>query len=411
MQGNKDGIFVPHFGGVMKTFGPYCSDFDPVINISKPLKWKLLSFADITFLKDASAITGRHDVKTVSGATYLLNCWRQRAGGNNPMHLLHKVANMYELAMVVLKRLAKGEMIIIPFFDQLALHQCASHDRLTDDSWELGTFLWKVGLTHWGRTGLWGSGETYSVVDLSNEGQNWVCFEELYVDRRYRGMGPPREFISSWKHDLLTAAKIYEEKDGKKSDGFQTRCETSHLRIHIFQRTPGDGKSGDRAFSNLNEVKELLQRYTEEPVKILTVHSGLSVYEQSKVFRSFDILVTPHGSHLMNMLFEPERTGIIEVAPTNHDNVFSHGSRHLGIWSYITSTGHHPVRTNSTIASCDTQSFEKHLNAYCKYDSKDGEGWLCPREWSFKWVVCDVKVNITSLRKQLEKTLSKLCKV
>lgn len=47
----------------------------------------------------------------------------------------------------------------------------------------------------------------------------------------------------------------------------------------------------------------LAQEYTTVPVEIITVNGTTSFLDQIRIFNSFDVLITPHGSHLANGLF------------------------------------------------------------------------------------------------------------
>jgi hypothetical protein len=142
-------------------------------------------------------------------------------------------------------------------------------------------------------------------------------------------------------------------------------------------------------------------------VEVLTVHRGTPVKEQAKIFRTFDILITPHGSHLMNMIFAPNQIGVIEVAPINHDSVFRDGSRSLHVRFYAISTGHQPASKDSARIACRGDEFSDLLHEHCERDINSE--WSCPKTWSSKWIPCDMVVDTAALNSHITKAIEMLC--
>jgi len=412
VKGNTDGIYVSDKGSINDATGdaPYRNS---------PVQLRPMSEKNADWLWNCSLrepLDGEGCVRAVQGVTLMCNCWRQNPSSTNSMHMLHQVVHMFELGSIHARQ--KETMAIrntsLPFFQHLALHQCPSHTSLTDGKWAMGTFLWSIVRDTLARTGLW-LGESpssrtgrSSVVDLSHR-SDWTCFEDLYLDRRFGSMAPMRSLAPAWQAYVLETVGIQGPHltDGPDLPRIRERCNDRRMRIHIFQRKQGDGRSGDRAFRNLADVVLLAQNFTEERIQVVTTDGGMHPREQAGIFRGFDILITPHGSHLMNMLFQPPYTGIIEVAPVDHDPVFSKGARQLGIQSYRFSTGHQPACPPDTMAP--EPLFEESLEINCTYDSEDGLGWTCPRALSFQYVVCDMVVDIEKLRNHIVQTLKDLC--
>ncbi len=92
-------------------------------------------------------------------------------------------------------------------------------------------------------------------------------------------------------------------------------------RIVIFQRTD---TSSPRSFTNLQEVVNFAQIYTTKPVQVVSVTEKNSIQEQIRLFNSFDIMITVHGSHLSNGIYtmHPHRKAIIEIAPFLFDPMY-----------------------------------------------------------------------------------------
>ena len=144
-------------------------------------------------------------------------------------------------------------------------------------------------------------------------------------------------------------------------------------RINIFQRT---ATFSLRKFLNINEVLKLAQSYTTVPVEIVSVNASTSIAEQIKLFNDFDVLITPHGSHLANGIFtvRPHTKAIVEIVPFAFDRVFySNYIPALGFLHYIISTGHlTPPQKNTggdrcvfkTVGTFDELSCKKVSHAY-----------------------------------------------
>ena len=78
-------------------------------------------------------------------------------------------------------------------------------------------------------------------------------------------------------------------------------------------------------------------------MQVVTVNASTSVTEQIRLFNNFDVLITPHGSHLANGIFSmhPGAKALIEIVPFAFDRVFySNFVPNLGFAHYIMSTGH-----------------------------------------------------------------------
>ena len=74
----------------------------------------------------------------------------------------------------------------------------------------------------------------------------------------------------------------------------------SQKRIAIFQRK--EAANGLRKYVNLLDVLQLVGRYTDE-YEVITTTSETNLTHMIELFNSFDILITPHGSHIANVLF------------------------------------------------------------------------------------------------------------
>ena len=67
-------------------------------------------------------------------------------------------------------------------------------------------------------------------------------------------------------------------------------------RIKVFQRS---GVKNTRAFTNLPDVVNTVQKFTTLPVEVFTVNATTSIADQIRLFNQWDILVTPHGRYAL----------------------------------------------------------------------------------------------------------------
>lgn len=201
-------------------------------------------------------------------------------------------------------------------------------------------------------------------------------------------------------------------------------------RIKIFQRT---NTKMLRRFVNLDEVKALCQSYTTVPVEIVTVNTSSSVEDQIRLFNSFDILVTSHGSHLGNGLFtmHPETKAIVEIVSFVFDHVF-YGNYNcfLGFADYIMSSGHPTYGKSATGPNpffgvdCPFPTVSDFAKNNCtditlsdtgkkglkRYANKIQQTWkTCPDKLQTR--SCDTNVDISLLKSHFDKLFSEsLCR-
>ena len=168
-----------------------------------------------------------------------------------------------------------------------------------------------------------------------------------------------------------------------------------HLKIAVFQRESVEGAS--RRFINLPEVEAVLQEVTDEPIRRISTSSKTSVQDQAALFHeAFDILITPHGSQLVNMLFVGHKfTAFVEVssvfvdaAPMVNGLAFAH--------RWVNSFGHLPDGRPDLLEVFEICSDQYELVA-CPYTTRE----------EFKG--SNLWVNTTIFRDDLEEAVEALC--
>ena len=152
------------------------------------------------------------------------------------------------------------------------------------------------------------------------------------------------------------------------------------------------------------------QKYTSIPVQVVTVNASTSVTEQIRLFNNFDVLITPHGSHLANGIFSmhPGIKALIEIVPFAFDRVFySNFVPNLGFAHYIMSTGHlTPQQEMSDGKHCLFKGSTYFSGLGCKKikhnypDRKQQEFYTCPSIYHTR--MCDTQVDLHVLDTHLD---------
>ena len=178
------------------------------------------------------------------------------------------------------------------------------------------------------------------------------------------------------------------------------RCAHGAVRIAVFQRTEGTAL---RRFRNLADVLTMLSNHTSQPVEVVTVTSRTPVQDQSRLFADgFDMLVTPHSSHLVNFVqCDPDKTAMVEVAPAVIDTFFVVNARQMGLRSYIQSTGHR--------ALCDV--CDEYANERCDVEEETGLKTCAELYVRRTLQQSDMDVDINVLKRDMGRGLKALCNV
>jgi len=197
--------------------------------------------------------------------------------------------------------------------------------------------IWEVATSNWLDAGLWQGLDGINLIEYPEEGGKdvWTCFEDLYLVPRYGVYYSPPPDYDKWYETLwkVVGGPFSQE------DTVEERCRGNRLRIHVLQRDPRS-----RAFTNLENVTALAEEYTSLKVPVASVSASMSVREQARVFSDFDVLITPHGSQLVNLLFTMRRAAVIEINIVMRDMSWQKNYAPLHAY-YGFSTNHQPSGT------------------------------------------------------------------
>eukprot|EP00889_Picochlorum_renovo_P005734 jgi/Picre1/32764/NNA_001050.t1 len=256
----------------------------------------------------------------------------------------------------------------VPRMDQVLhvfFHQCANPFY---NKWEWGQYVWRIISSSLPPASLtWAAGDP---PGRSNATQKPIlyCFKSCFFDHNY-GIWIQKGDIQQWQKALDPFSPEVQISQSE-------RC----CRIGIFQRKTGQSL---RSFTNLNDLRLLAQKYSPYPIEIVSIDESEPVSKQIMIFNSFDILMSPHGSHLANLLFISRKITLIEIISCAADEVFKENGELLGV-DYILSTGH------GTGASCPEAAKRSYLQAVSHHR---GNGEILRCDISTK--NCDVHVNLS----------------
>lgn len=327
---------------------------------------------------------------------FVMNCWRQKEGKFNPAHTLMGFGKLLAHA----SRYREQEET--QTFDFLVYHQCTPVEGVVDGKsvdWPWGemvdNIIWEEAVDsgiiqppmHEARIFL---PYTRRYFPTSNAKDVFICGKSVYQEpfsvATYLGSNNGK-VVARWRHILA-------EKDfGKDSIAeLSEPCSPRKLRVAIWKRTEG---SALRLLTNMESIEQLVGEFTDVPLQVLSTSSDTSPEDQIAVFRSFDVLITPHGSHLANMVFSPHNTTIIEVSATKYDDApRRNGVTFLKHW--INSYGHVPFNNTELVRKLPV--CQKGFNEIA-----------CPKQTRLQFIQSDLVVNITTLRGDLEEAKSALC--
>ena len=312
--------------------------------------------------------SGSTEVLLKAGSTMYLNCFHQYQKSANPAHWMMKLGPWYEIALwkssFPEQHLGGHKTPPTTPFDHVYLHQCTSP---VETNWKWGVSIFDITKRRSDMSNLTNEMTSYTTLGYEHNEEAWsrplTCYDDLFAVTRqgvwFRGREPlvmfrrdsaellhePQDAIINPEpleldelgYDITPQSLVKLERANycaESSNGI------SRARIKIFERT---ATTMLRKFLNMDEVIELVQNYTSVPIEIITVNDTTSVVDQIRVFNSFDVLITSHGSQLANGIFttNPESKAVIEVDPFAFDPVFYNNfNNQLGFAEYMISTGH-----------------------------------------------------------------------
>lgn len=230
-----------------------------------------------------------------------------------------------------------------------------------------------------------------------------ICGQTVYQEPLHVGhfFGSNRpEDIERWRKVSQTSGVTNSEHLMKKNNISMTLSASSlaasttcaqNLRFAVWKRNEG---SSLRLLTNIDDIERLVGEHSSIPLSVISMNSSTPFTEQVSTFESsFDVLITPHGSHLVNMIFCPsDQVAFIELQSVFYDGCpMTNGQSFAKSW--ILSLGHLPLNRPDLVDKMGLCS----------------EPGACDHSTMTQFIHSDLIVNTTILRENLEEVVSVLC--
>jgi Glycosyltransferase 61 len=337
---------------------------------------------------------------------FVCNCWKVKQNNFNPAHLMMGMGKLFVYALGFYTPEKKAP----PPVDMVLYHHCT-----TTDAWPWGYMMDRAMFNYAVAAGVINKSHNNDGNDLFQEARMFlpylvenvvVCgatvYQEPYSVAKYLGnnahsvvkqwQGLVADFVKKQHLDNGTK-EIHDDDDNSQHHLSSSLC-SRNLKVATWKRTDG---SALRLLTNEEDIRQLVREFSNVPLATVSASSDTPPLDQIALFRSFDILITPHGSHLANMLFAHDHAVFIEVAAVPFDFAPStNGAAFAKDW--ILSFGHLPVRKQN--------GPDLLLNMSICSEKSNPE---CPKSQRLKYIQSDLLVNITILRADLERATTALC--
>ena len=173
---------------------------------------------------------------------------------------------------------------------------------------------------------------------------------------------------------------------------------TSQIKLAVYRREEGSSK---RHFINMDDLHDMASEYTMQPLQIVSVNASTPLRTVIELFNAFDILISPHGSHLSNAIFITRpRVTIIEVVGTCFNRDWKINLQH---WAkYQLSSTHIPQSRHlrETVQRCE---------ADLKVKNECARTQNCTLSDKKKIVHSNLWINTSSLREYVENAIIFAC--
>jgi len=324
------------------------------------------------------------DVFRLRGTTLLVQCWRSPRG--NPSHFMIAYGKLFSLC----SDLWTGQV-----FDNIVFFQCPDGETMKMAS---GGFMPTVAqmVVRACKKNQWLSASTRLLTTPLGSADDIICIDAAWVDHsNTKFLGSNDEHtLTAWHNELITTLsqrKMYSSLSPMSNYSVQHKKRTcrDEKRIAIFQRVEG---SSLRHFSNLHEVIRTCRAKTPH-VTLFTLSSASTFDEAVQSFNSFDVLITPHGSHMINGLFALHRPSIIEVVGTCFNTDWPKGLQSF--------TSSYEISLNHELTG---NKLDAEL-ATCRKRESCFETPTCPMQVLARIVHSSLNVNITILNEAINRAL------
>jgi hypothetical protein len=352
-----DGVLVPNLTEDAAKILPV---YEKLHRASTPTKGKLIP---------ADGFRSARRAYLVDGTTFAISCWRTKLDGHNPAHFMMGVGSLFAAAVSphVPRNMSNLIFHQCPGFGHReVLHYPPEHRGVKlnlSKRWPWAQGIWSLIRSKGEATGMWSPSRVNELVlggeqrkgeyvsELPHAEDFLFCTRDVYIDANHPGLylnNNAPEVVAEWRahaerlypssSTTLAAAAalatpssptaavaaehasddaidevVAAAKHAAKPLGKPPPSKCTSLRIAIWQRG-GGSTHGARSMINLQQVIRLVARFTtHRPIRVLSASEHTPFVEQMALFRSFDVLIAPHGSHLVNQMFAKPSVVVIEV--------------------------------------------------------------------------------------------------
>lgn len=232
--------------------------------------------------------------------TWMINFWNTRTKYINPAHFAMKI-----VSTAVILNLAKS---LPSFFDSMYF-QDINEKTLSDFEKSFLDLLSKSVI----KTGP-------TIFAKTNQ---FMCIKSTYTSQILQKFALKQEHLSFFRDSAAKKFNITLKPNYKM------------VKALILLRNNGMGL---RRFQNIKQMEYVLKKYKIVYEKKI-ISSENSTLIQAKTFNSYSIIISPHSSQLVNLLFCRLKTVLILVTPYLVDNCFTDLASMCGL-QLIKSVGH-----------------------------------------------------------------------
>jgi hypothetical protein len=328
----------------------------------------------------------------LSGKSLLVQCWRA-SETSSPSHFLFGYGKLFALIND-----DEGK----ERFDNVVFFQCptpfiGNQDDFFHSVWQI---VYRVGFNKGWFTKL----TRFYTTSQQNSNHN-LCIRSALLDFSVGlsfGLNWNRSIVA-WKKALADyVPSKYQKLESTmyvESTLFNFEECSDNLRIAIFVRN--EGRVGLRRFLNFDDVFNLAASFTARPVNIMSIGSDDSFMRAVELMNSYDILITPHGSHLTNALLnlrKLRKPSIIEVVSTCYNTDFKRNLEPSFAFFEI-SSGHKVPDT----------SLQRDIDV-CERRSECVSNPECPFDVVERAKHSDLLVNLSKLETAMQTAVSQQCR-
>ncbi len=352
-----------------------------LLNVQLPYRTSVINWTE--FLSNNTYI--------LPGRSLFLQCWRA-SETRSPSHFLFGYGKLFALMND-----DAGEEI----FDNVVFFQCPTPfiGREGDFFHSVWQIVYGVGF----KKGWFTQSSRFYTTSQQVSNFN-LCIRSALLDFSVGlsfGQNWNRTTVA-WKKALADYVPSIQQRRKSVMDAESTpyhfeKC-SKNLRIAIFVRH--EGRIGLRRFLNFDDVFNLAASFTTRPVNTIRLGSNDSFIRAVELMNSYDILITPHGSHLTNALLtlsKLRKPSIIEVVSTCYNTDFKRNLEPSFAFFEI-SSGH----------NVSDVSLQRDIDL-CERRSECVSNLECPFEVVEQAKNSDLLVNLSKLEKAIRTAISHQC--